>query len=115
MERNEGILERTLVNGITGTEVLFSQVITQFVVMFGQTAMVLLFAFPIFQLTQNGNWFLLFSLTILSGVCGMCFGKRARTMQTRNANLIILQDLLFHAPAKTNVPQLTWLWAAFYP
>ncbi|XP_018579949.1 ABC transporter G family member 20 [Anoplophora glabripennis] len=74
MERNEGILERSLVNGINGTEILFSQVITQFVVMLGQTIMVLLFAFVIFQLTQEGSWVLVFILTLLAGICGMCFG-----------------------------------------
>ncbi|KAJ8941565.1 hypothetical protein NQ318_011524 [Aromia moschata] len=35
IERNEGLLERSLVNGISGVELLFSQVITQFVVMLG--------------------------------------------------------------------------------
>ncbi|KAJ8918786.1 hypothetical protein NQ315_011070 [Exocentrus adspersus] len=74
MERNEGILERSLVNGINGTEILFSHVITQFVVMLGQTIMVLLFTFVIFQLTQDGSWVLVFTLTILAGICGMCFG-----------------------------------------
>lgn len=75
LERNEGILERSLVNGITGTEILLSQVITQFVVMFGQTTMVLFCAFVCFRLTQEGNWVLMFILVILAGVCGMGFGK----------------------------------------
>lgn len=75
MERNEGILERSLVNGISGTEILFSQVVTQFVVMVFQTIMVLVVGFLFFQLTQEGNWLIVFSLSILGGVCGMCFGK----------------------------------------
>lgn len=75
MERNEGILERSLVNGISGTELLFSQIITQFVIMFGQTIMVLLVAFALFNLTQQGNWITVMALTVLAGVCGMCFGK----------------------------------------
>ncbi|XP_049823612.1 ABC transporter G family member 20 isoform X2 [Aethina tumida] len=74
MERNEGILERSLVNGITGLEILFSHVITQFVVMVGQTAFVLIFAFVAYDLIQNGSWILIISLTLLSGLCGMCFG-----------------------------------------
>lgn len=75
MERNEGILERSLVNGINGTEILFSLVITQFVVMIFQTLMVLLVGYVIFDLVQEGNWFLAFAIAILSGTCGMCFGK----------------------------------------
>ncbi|KAH0998486.1 hypothetical protein HUJ05_009704, partial [Dendroctonus ponderosae] len=117
MERNEGILERTLVNGITGTEVLFSQVITQFVVMFGQTTMVLVFAFPIFQLTQNGNWFNLFSLTILSGVCGMCFGfvvscvcenERSATYMALGSFLPIVMLCGIIWPIEAMSPYLTW-------
>ncbi|CAG9865018.1 unnamed protein product [Phyllotreta striolata] len=74
MERNEGILERSLVNGISGTELLFSQIITQFVVMLGQTLMVILVAFVVFNLTQQGNWATVIFLTTTAGVCGMCFG-----------------------------------------
>lgn len=77
MERNEGILERSLVNGITGLEILFSHVITQFVVMVGQTAFVLIFAFVAYDLIQNGSWILIISLTLLSGLCGMCFGNKS--------------------------------------
>lgn len=75
LERNEGILERSLVNGINGIELLFSHVITQFTVMFGQTACVLIFAFAIFGLTQKGDLLLVLLLTVLTGLCGMCWGK----------------------------------------
>ncbi|CAK9808492.1 ABC transporter G family member 23 [Anthophora quadrimaculata] len=74
LERNEGLLERSLVSGLTGTEILFAQVITQFVVMVGQTIMVLIFSFPVFQLTCEGDIAWITILTILTGLCGMCFG-----------------------------------------
>ncbi|XP_045473206.1 ABC transporter G family member 20 [Harmonia axyridis] len=74
LERNEGILERSLVNGITGTEMLFSHVITQFTVMVFQTLLVIFVAFYIFDLNQNGNIFNVIVLMILTGMCGMCFG-----------------------------------------
>ncbi|XP_044021035.1 ABC transporter G family member 20-like isoform X2 [Aphidius gifuensis] len=74
LERNEGLLERSLVSGITGTEVLFGQVVTQFTVMTGQTMMVLIFTFAIFKLTCEGDIVLVTILTILTGLCGMCFG-----------------------------------------
>lgn len=74
LERNEGSLERSLVIGITGIELLFSHVITQFLVMAGQTVFVLVFSFALYGLTNNGNigWVLL--LTLMTGLCGMCFG-----------------------------------------
>ncbi|XP_032678844.1 ABC transporter G family member 23 [Odontomachus brunneus] len=74
LERNEGLLERSLVSGVTGTEILFGQVITQFVAMLGQTVMVLIFCFTIFRVTCEGDVGWISTLTILTGLCGMCFG-----------------------------------------
>ncbi|KZC14992.1 ABC transporter G family member 23 [Dufourea novaeangliae] len=74
LERNEGLLERSLVSGLTGTEILFAQVITQFVVMIGQTVMVLIFSFAVFRITCVGDIGWISALTILTGLCGMCFG-----------------------------------------
>lgn len=74
LERNEGLLERSLVSGVTGTEILFGQVVTQFVVMTGQTVMVLIVAFAVFDVTCEGDLVLVTILTILTGLCGMCFG-----------------------------------------
>ncbi|KAL2720359.1 ABC transporter G family member 20-like isoform X2 [Vespula squamosa] len=74
LERNEGLLERSLVSGVTGPEILFGQVTTQFLVMTGQTIMVLIFTFAVFKLTCEGNIGWVSLLTILTGLCGMCFG-----------------------------------------
>ncbi|XP_012268865.1 ABC transporter G family member 23 [Athalia rosae] len=74
LERNEGLMERGLVSGITGTEILLGQVVTQFVVMCGQTLMVLVFSFAVFKLTCEGDIGLVTVLTVLTGLCGMCFG-----------------------------------------
>ena len=74
LERNEGLLERSLVSGLTGPEILFAQVITQFTVMIGQTVMVLIFSFAVFGITCEGDIGWVSALTILTGLCGMCFG-----------------------------------------
>uniref|UniRef100_A0A6M2DJ84 Putative lipid exporter abca1 n=1 Tax=Xenopsylla cheopis TaxID=163159 RepID=A0A6M2DJ84_XENCH len=74
LERNEGLLERSLVSGITGVEILFSHVTTQFLVMCGQTALVLIFSFAVFGLSIKGSVTWITILTILTGLCGMCFG-----------------------------------------
>ncbi|XP_033207957.1 ABC transporter G family member 23-like [Belonocnema kinseyi] len=74
LERNEGLLERSLVAGVSGTEILFGQVVTQFVVMTGQTVMVLIVAFAVFDITCEGDLAWVTTLTILTGLCGMCFG-----------------------------------------
>ncbi|XP_037813474.1 ABC transporter G family member 23 [Lucilia sericata] len=74
IERNEGMLERCLVAGITGPEILLAQVLTQFTVMFSQTAFVLLVSFYFFELTIVGSIWLVVGLCVLNGLCGMCFG-----------------------------------------
>ncbi|XP_045540017.1 ABC transporter G family member 20 [Papilio machaon] len=73
-ERNEGILERSLVSGITGTEILFSHVLVQMIVMIIQTAMVLILGFLVFGLTINGPVGWVIVLTLITGLCGMTFG-----------------------------------------
>lgn len=55
-------------------EILFSHVITQFVVMCGQTALVLLFMLVVFEVSCEGDIFSVIMLTLLQGMCGMCFG-----------------------------------------
>lgn len=75
IERNEGMLERCLVSGITGIELLFSHVITQFIIMVFQSILVLIFAFSVFKLALEGYIIWVIILTILTGLCGMCFGK----------------------------------------
>ncbi|KAL7730642.1 hypothetical protein ACLKA6_003419 [Drosophila palustris] len=74
IDRNEGMLERCLVAGITGPEILLSQVVTQFTVMFSQTVFVLIVSFYFFELTLVGNIWLVVALCILNGLCGMSFG-----------------------------------------
>lgn len=75
IERNEGMLERCLVSGVTGMEILFSHVVTQFLIMSFQAVLVLLFSFYVFELTLHGEVVWVVVLTILTGLCGMCFGK----------------------------------------
>lgn len=74
IERNEGMLERCLVSGVTGMEILFSHVVTQFLIMSGQAILVLIFSFSVFELTLAGAVIWVVILTILTGLCGMCFG-----------------------------------------
>ncbi|KAF6209504.1 hypothetical protein GE061_015251 [Apolygus lucorum] len=74
IERMEGLLDRSWVAGVMPHEILFSHVITQFVVMCGQTALVLFFMILVFGVECKGDIFLVIVLTILQGLCGMCFG-----------------------------------------
>lgn len=70
----QGLLDRSWVAGVTPFEILFSHVVTQFVVMCGQTALVLIFMILVFEVTCNGDIVGVIILTLLQGMCGMCFG-----------------------------------------
>lgn len=74
IERMEGLLDRSWVAGVTPGEILFSHVITQFVVMCGQTALVLIFMILVFKVECRGDIVTVVIITILQGLCGMCFG-----------------------------------------
>lgn len=89
LERNEGSLERSLVNGITGMEILFAHVITQLTVMIGQATFVIVVGFVAFKLTLEGSWVLLFAMTFLGGFCGMSFGKKIPERTFYDVNFLI--------------------------
>ncbi|CAL1673499.1 unnamed protein product [Lasius platythorax] len=74
IERMEGLLDRSWVAGVSPGEILFSHVVTQFVVMCGQTALVLIFMILVFNVECKGEIGWVIILTILQGLCGMCFG-----------------------------------------
>ncbi|XP_037028450.1 ABC transporter G family member 20-like [Bradysia coprophila] len=74
VERAEGLWDRSWVAGVSSSEILFSQVITQFVAMCGQTALVLIFVLVVFRISCIGSTFLAIGITLLQGMNGMCFG-----------------------------------------
>lgn len=67
VERTEGLLDRSWVAGVSPGEILFSHVVTQFVVMCGQTALVLVFMILVFGVKCNGNVIFVVMLTLMQG------------------------------------------------
>lgn len=97
IERMEGLLDRSWVAGVSPGEILFSHVVTQFVVMCGQTALVLIFMILVFGVECKGDIGWVIILTILQGLCGMCFGKTRRLFIRVSVKIIqqIDDDLQF--------------------
>nr|CAD7197218.1 unnamed protein product [Timema douglasi] len=73
-ERREGLLDRTIVAGVTPLEIMVSHVITQFVLMSVQSIFLLTFTIFVFQVECEGSMFWVAALTVLQGMSGMCFG-----------------------------------------
>lgn len=70
----EILIVLNFVSGVSPVEILSSHVVTQFFVMCGQTTLVLIFMILVFQVECKGNIVLVIFITILQGLCGMCFG-----------------------------------------
>lgn len=74
-ERDEGVWDRTLVTGVTTTEILLSHLLTQGLIMILQTIEVLLVSFWLFGLHCEGSFVTVILLLLIQGLCGMCTGK----------------------------------------
>lgn len=61
--------------GITGVEILTAHVVTQFVVMLGQSVIVLVASLFVFDITNHGSVLYVSMLIILDGICGMAYGE----------------------------------------
>ena len=74
MERKEGLLERSLVAGVTSLEFLMSHVLTQLLVLTVQICLLLIFTFCVFHISSDGPFVWVVILTALQGACGMSYG-----------------------------------------
>lgn len=73
-ERKQGLLDRSLVAGVTTTEIMIAHLVNQFTVLMGQTALVFLFMILVFQIPCVGSLSLAVFITLLQGMCGMSYG-----------------------------------------
>lgn len=74
MEFREGTMERCWVAGVKPFEVVVSHVASQFFVMVVQVTLLLAFMFLVFKIPLGGSPILVILLTLLQGLCGMCYG-----------------------------------------
>ena len=73
-ERSDGLLERSLVAGVTAFEFLLSHALTQFLILCFQIAFMLLMPFVMFGRQITGSLTLLIALALSQGFCGIAFG-----------------------------------------
>lgn len=73
-ERKQGLLDRSLVAGVTTTEIMIAHLVNQFTVLMGQTALVFIFMILVFQIPCVGSLSLAIFITLLQGMCGMSYG-----------------------------------------
>uniref|UniRef100_A0A6G1SLW4 ABC transporter G family member 23 n=2 Tax=Aceria tosichella TaxID=561515 RepID=A0A6G1SLW4_9ACAR len=74
LEKRDGLLERSLVSGVTTSQILVAHAAVQVVVMTAQIALVLAFTFIVFEIPSHGPFFWVVLLILLQGCTGMAFG-----------------------------------------
>jgi len=60
--------------GVQTTEIMLAHLVNQFTVLVGQTALVFLFMLLVFNISCNGSLPLAIFITLVQGLCGMCYG-----------------------------------------
>ncbi|XP_054276037.1 ABC transporter G family member 20-like [Macrosteles quadrilineatus] len=73
-EKMAGILERSMVAGLTALEIVLAHSLIQFVVLLIQTSAMLLVMYKVFDSPFIGDFYWTTGLLLLQGVCGMCYG-----------------------------------------
>uniref|UniRef100_A0A1B0G096 Uncharacterized protein n=1 Tax=Glossina morsitans morsitans TaxID=37546 RepID=A0A1B0G096_GLOMM len=73
-ERLDGIWDRSLVAGVSTTQMLWAHLFTQLIIMIVQSTEVILFVGLVFDTYNRGSTILLIFLLSLNSFCGMLFG-----------------------------------------
>jgi ABC-type multidrug transport system permease subunit len=75
IERNEGLLERTLAAGINVMQMVVAQVAVQIVVLVGQTILMAVVLIYGFKVANEGSIVLVGLLTLIQGLTGVSYGE----------------------------------------
>ncbi|EDW63587.1 ABC transporter G family member 20 [Drosophila virilis] len=73
-ERMDGIWDRTLLAGVSATEMLWAHLLTQLIIMALQSFEVIMYIGIVFDTYNNGDTTTLIGLLTLTAFCGMLFG-----------------------------------------
>ncbi|KAG9510520.1 ABC transporter G family member 23, partial [Fragariocoptes setiger] len=74
LEKRDGLLERSLVSGVTTSQILLAHAAIQVFVMIIQISLVLAFVFFVFEIPSKGPFIWVILLILLQGCTGMAFG-----------------------------------------
>lgn len=77
MEKNSGLIERSLSSGLTILEVIISQLVVQVTILIVQTTTVFILQFIVFDHPFLSPWITPFVIVFLQGICGTFMGFAA--------------------------------------
>lgn len=73
-EREEGLIERTIVTGVTTFQYLSALVLANGMLIIFQVGLVFFTVFGLFSIPYNGSFLLVLLAAVLQSLCGMSFG-----------------------------------------
>ncbi|KAL2720363.1 ABC transporter G family member 20-like [Vespula squamosa] len=73
-DRHEGVWERSLVQGVTTSEILFSHFVVELSIVFLQVLLICCISFAYFNLDCKGSLVTVIVMVFLMGVCGLFYG-----------------------------------------
>ncbi|XP_076173781.1 ABC transporter G family member 20 [Ptiloglossa arizonensis] len=73
-DRDSGVWDRSLVQGVTTAEILITHIISQIIVVTIQVVAALCYCFFVSNIDNEGSVFIVIWLTVLEAVCGMSYG-----------------------------------------
>lgn len=92
-ERKEGMMQRTQVAGVTTGEIITAHLMTQYVIMAGQTMLVLAVMIWVFHVEIEGSVTAAVVLTLVQGTCGMAYGKYNHIAFTKSNFIVICKAI----------------------
>ncbi|UXI15549.1 hypothetical protein NH340_JMT01492 [Sarcoptes scabiei] len=97
LERKNGIFERTLVSGVRTFEFVVSQISTQLLVLAVQVFFSIITMLYILDIDNKGSITLIYSLTLIQGMCGMALGLVVSAF-SRNESQALALSMAFFLP-----------------
>ncbi|XP_034939322.1 ABC transporter G family member 23-like [Chelonus insularis] len=73
-DRHEGIWNRSLVQGVTTTEILLSHILSQLIIVVIQVGVTVIITFAQYDYEYHGSLGTIIFLLFLMGICGLCYG-----------------------------------------
>lgn len=114
-ERMDGIWDRTLLAGVSATEMLWAHLLTQLIIMALQSFEVIMYIGIVFDTYNNGDTTTLIGLLTLTAFCGMLFGKLSNYMELSKLIFSYAIGLFISVFCKSHTEANFVATGAFYP
>lgn len=96
IEKKRGLIERTIVVGVSHFRILFSHLVTHTFILLIQAILLLLMFFTVYAIPYAGSMTLIAALVISQSLCGMCFGLFVSTVANSENTATMLSLGVFY-------------------